>query len=577
MTKRLKYTLLIVFAAIAFAFVGLGLFMPGVVFADLKDKNNLFKFDGSCYFYYKAKEGDLGATDCRLSFKLDKLTPKYDDVRNELQPWWGHLEKAHYTYTANVIRVNEDGSVAKLVTETITYWQNGSSANIVFSRQKFVYYDEIIEFAEPMFTAAGGTVKEKSTTEDEGYIKNRAVGNLDFKKQQSGFDNVNPFILINVIPQSATAKYKVEFKYNIFRYTDNGMFTNYSQTLSGECETDTQSLYGKFSEMQNLGVLSERLTGNAYEYADKVVNKREKKNITVKYLTQIADTPFATMKTEPAEVYAINGEVTRDDVAAALGKKSFDCIGSYCNGFNVEGTTYTATYFKGKYLKARTVDGNEDTIYLDINNSYKDFYQPFVALGLMDAGAFETTFSERVYAPYKEKLAGYSPATIHGYFAFTVIPKSYTLNAAFADIFNVGACKAGAVYGLDYGVSLTPAKYQTLLDDFHYSYLTRVWNGFMDLLNQGADNANVYVMYVRPEDSTTFINESGSEDPDDNSGAIGNVWDKTFGAVTGFFGDAWGAVTGFFGGLSGTWKAVIAVASIAAVVAVMVAFRKYKK
>lgn len=574
MTKRLKYTLLIIFAAIAFAFVGLSLFMPGVVFADLKDGNNLFKFEGDSYYSYRKKEGDLTATDWRLGFKLDKLTPKYDDVRNELQPWWGHLEKPHYTYTAAVYR---NGEETPLVKETITYWQNGNFANIVFSRQKFAYYDEIIEFAEPMFTAAGGTVKEKSPTEDEGYIENRAVGNLAFKTENSGITSVNPFVLVTIIPQSATAEYYVKFKYSIFRYTDNGMFTNYSQTLSGDCETDTQSLYGKFSSMKSLGVLSEKLSGNAYEYADKVVNNREKKNITVKYLTQIADTPFATMKTESAEVYAINGEITRDDVAAALGRTTFDCIGSYCNGFNVEGSTYTATYFKGKYLKARTVDGNEDTIYLDINNSYKDFYKPFVELGLMDAGAFETTFSERVYAPYKEKLAGYSPATIHGYFAFTVIPKSYTLNAAFADIFNVGACKAGAVYGLDYGVSLTPAKYQTLLDDFHYSYLTRVWNGFMDLLNQGADNANVYVMYVRPEDDTTFINESGSDDPDDNSGAIGNLFNDTIGAVTGFFGDAWNTVTGFFGGLSGTWKAVIAVAILAAVVVAMVAFRKYKK
>lgn len=572
MTKRLKYTLLIIFAAIAFAFVGFGLLLPGVVFADLKDGNNLFKFDGSCYFYYQAKEGDLEATDFRLSFKLDKLTPKYDDVRDELQPWWGHLEKPHYTYTAEVYR---NGEETPLVKETITYWQNGNSANIVFSRQKFVYYDEIIEFAEPMFTAAGGTVKEKSPTEDEGYIENRAVGNLDFKKQQSGFDNVNPFILINIIPQSAMTQYYVKFSYSIFRYTDNGMFTNYSETKSGTCETDARSLYDKFSEMQNLGVLSDQLFGNAYEFADKVVNKKDTKSITVKYLTQIAGTPFATRTTKTGKVKFSN-KITDEDVQRDFGISS-DCIESVLDGFTQEGTTYTANYRQGKFLKAHTTDGNEDIFYFDINKSFKDFYTPFVDLGLMDAGAFDVTFTQKVYAPYKEKLASYDPATIHGYFGFVVIPRSRTLNALFAEIFDVKNCKAGAVYGLDYGVSLTPANYNKLLQDFHYSYLKQAWNGFIDLLNQGEDNATAYILYVRPEDSTTFINESGSDDPDDNSGAIGNVFNDTIGAVTGFFGDAWNTVTGFFGGLSGTWKAIIAVAILAAVVAVMVAFRKYKK
>lgn len=577
MSKRLKYTLLTIMTAITLAFVGLGLFTPGIVFADLKDKNNLFKFNGSCYLYYRDKEGTFDASDFRLCFKLDKLSTKYNDVREELKPWWDSLDKSRYGYAAEVYRKNADNTFTKLVTEAISYERTSSgSASITFLRQKHVYYDEIIEFAEPMFTEAGGKVHTE-TESDGGFLASGKVGNLAFKNKYKGFDSESPFVTIDIIPQSASAEYYVKFSYEIFRYTSAGIFSNYSETISGNCTTDSKSLYDKLSEMQSLGVLSESITGNAYEYANKVINNREKKSISVKYLVQIPGTPFATMKTESAEAYAVNNVITREDIASALGKASFDCIGSYCDNFTVEGSTYTAHYYKGKYLKARTVDGNEDTVFLDINDSYKDFYQPFVDLGLMDSGAFETTFSERVYAPYKEKLAGYSPATIHGYFAFTVIPKSYTLNAMFADIFNVGACKAGAVYGLDYGVSLSPANYQKLLDDFHYSYLKRIWNGFMDLLELGEDNANVYVMYVRPEDKTTFVNESGSDDPDDKNGSIGNFWNNTVGAVTGFFGDAWNSVTGFLGGLSGTWKVVIAVAIIAAIVSIVAVYNKYRK
>ena len=584
MTKRIKRFCIIGLTAIGFLCAALLLFMPKfAAFADLQDKNGQFKMEGSSYLSTRVKdEGEYTASDFKFGFKINKIKPQYTDVRNELTPFWDWLDNPYYQYSVEVWRKNTVGEDTKLLTEGIKYAKTrGGNTVVSFVRQKHVYYTENIEFAE-RFIRAEGKKPESYSDDTEFYVyESKTTGNIPFSTETGGLTDTTPFIMINIIPDGVNSEYYIKFRYEIFRYTSNGMFSNYTETISGEMESDKQSLYAKLSEWQTLGVLQERLPEGAYAFADKVLNNRTKEKISVKYLEQIEGTPFATMKTVSAEAYAINGVVGREDIASALGRSTFDCIGSYCDGFNKEGNVYTAHYFAGKYLKARTVDGNEDTIYLDINNSYADFYKPYVDMGLMDKGAFEVTFSENVYGGYKEKLAGYSPATIHGYFAFTVIPKSRTLNALFADIFNVGTSKAGAVYGLDYGVSLSMSDYQKLLDDFHYSYLKRVWNGFMDLLELGADNANVYVMYVRPETKTTFVNENGSDDEDGKGGAIKvgikNFWDNTGGKFLKFIGDGWNTLTGFINGLSGTWKVVLAVAIIAAVVVLLVAYAKYSK
>lgn len=580
MTKRIKRFCILGLTAIGFLCAALLLFMPKfAAFADLQDNNGQFKFD-SRTFIGSVKEGDCtNYDDYKLGFKIDKLKPGFTNVMSEIKQAMRHWECNSYRYTLELWK-KTTGDDVKIKTMNLSFlqWFDGDAAHVEVIETDHIINTEKLVFASTLVNKLPVKEQKEGRTVRSGAL-DASYGNLPFVNKYivggETVETVNPCIFVILVPGSANVEYYVTFSYTFFHYTGKGFLSQPNERISGSCTSESMSLFKKFNQMKDEGTLSEKLTEAEQKYADTVLDTREKKKITVEYLQRIEGTPFAEKTQESAEVWFVNGETTEADIASALNIKSFTCLDSKLQKFEVNGSKYTAVYDVGRYLKAYTVDGNDDTIWLNINKSYKEFYTQFKDVGIMEQGAYEYVFSQKVYGPFKEKLEFYKPDEIYGYFALTLIPRSHTMQAMFADIFNVKTSKAGATYGIDYGVSLGMGDYQKLLDDFKYSYLKRVWNGFGELLTLGENNATAYILYVDPAAQTSFIDETGSGG--EGTPPLQKIWDDTVGKVLDFIGDGWNTFTGFINGLSGTWKVVIAVVIIAAVVVLLVAYAKYSK
>lgn len=269
--------------------------------------------------------------------------------------------------------------------------------------------------------------------------------------------------------------------------------------------------------------------------------------INLYYLKRIPNTPFAEKVFASIKVPVYdNHKIEIADVKKALHCKTFGVMQSYCNRFEYVASTntYTAVYNKSVWLNAMTVDGKSEPFYLDCNMTFGDYFRPFVKSGIISAGAYEIVYNNiKVRYPALDE-GNYDFDNLYGYFAFVPIPKTYSLNQLFADIF-VSTTYEGILDHYMFPYSFSSEAYDKLLSDYQYGWLARVWNGFMNDLNSGTDNAHCYMLYVDSDTTEAFIGENGAESFDDNRGAIVIGIDK-------FLSDPkniWAIVGIIFGGL----------------------------
>lgn len=551
MTKRLKILVIAILTAATLLCAGLALYGTPRASA----ATEMFSFTGGAYWNWNDREAEAEytASDMSIGFKLNKNTPDHNNILNEQHTWHGSGTRPYYLYTVDVYKKDSSGDV-KLFTEKITFRQPGNLEpfTIKINRVKHVYYTEDILFANEVFDNSKlelpvNTEREYTTEIGAGKMRNL------FDSSENG---KIPSVMVVIRPNSPNCEYYVTFSWEIFHYTAGGWSWD-TVTESGSATSDARSLHTIFSNMELVGDLDSEYEAGVYpdyvyNYAKNVLTKREEKTISVTYFEQISGTPFATTKTESATVTAINGNVTADDIASALGKKSFDCMGSYCSGFENSGVNYRAKFYKNVWLRARTTDGNDYNYYLDINESYANYYNKFVNAGIFDRGAYETVFSSKIYSDYSKELAGYTPETIYGYFGFAIIPKSYGINTLWKEFFDTETSKSGAVYAMDYGVDFSHSAYDKLLKDYNYAFLGRIWNDVWNVATTGEEDATCYILYAKPGTKTAFVAENGA----DNSGGAATQPIRDFGK---FIGDAWNGITGFFKGMNNTGKVITSI------------------
>ena len=253
------------------------------------------------------------------------------------------------------------------------------------------------------------------------------------------------------------------------------------------------------------------------------------RRVTIRYLERIGDSPFA--KEVENEVYIpvyADNRIDVKDVCAALGYKAFGVMQSYCDRFDYQDGVYVAYYYKSVYFKPITVDGNspKENMYLDINNSFEDYYKPFVR---SDGDDQTKPFDQSTYEYFWNKIHYNFPETanvkadeLHGYWGMVALPETYSFNALWKELFGIDQTFEGVLEKIKVDQNLDWTAYDNLLKDYGYWWLERAWNTVVGFVAGMRYEADFYMLYVDSGVTEAFLADSGATDFNDDDGAFGN-------------------------------------------------------
>lgn len=279
--------------------------------------------------------------------------------------------------------------------------------------------------------------------------------------------------------------------------------------------------------------------------------------VNIVMLERIPDTPFAVRVEKSIRVKVYDGNrISINDVVQKIGKKAYGLLNSYCERFEYNALTdqYIAIYEKSVYVNAKTTDGNVEHYFLDLNNSFYDYYVQFVAYderagldnvylsatdsnisvyagshggggtgGSVSSGVkiiskdLFSWYYNRIHSSY-EQLNGLKADEIYGYWGFVAIPHSNSINDILStDIFSVSPTYKGVLEQHRYQDVLTKNGYDSLLNDYNYNWIERLWADFLaTLTDEGSCSADFYLFYANGEEDTAFIADNGASDINDN-------------------------------------------------------------
>ena len=252
--------------------------------------------------------------------------------------------------------------------------------------------------------------------------------------------------------------------------------------------------------------------------------------VIIRYLERIGGSPFA--KEVENEIYIpvyADNQIDVKDVCAALGYQSFGVMQSYCDRFDYQDGVYVAYYYKSVYFKPITVDGNspKENMYLDINNSFEDYYKPFVRSDNEDK---TKPFDQSTYEYFWNKIHYNFPETanvkadeLHGYWGMVALPEMYSFNALWKELFGIDQTFEGVLDKIKVDQNLDWESYDNLLKDYGYWWLERAWNTVVGFVAGMRYEADFYMLYVDSGIAEAFLAENGATDINDNDGAFGNI------------------------------------------------------
>ena len=497
----------------------------------------------------------------RMSFTL--LVPNEAAIKSNHEK-----DKGSYTFTLH--RMNGEKSYTPVARFYITW----SGSVVIGYKQELATTKDTFEFAPDQLQGSdwskvnsGGYAAQKTIYAMQGYelmfINQNVTGNVletsAAETSNGRWDHRYLRFVINA--NSVATDYFVRFEYKVERYykekvkwtlwdyvTGGKTIEGHKTEAQGVIDSDVRSARQILVNMDAAGKLEyemERLTNItdplisdaalAVATAQEIIAS-EAKEVTVSYLRQIGKTPFAERVTETVEVPFENGGLTVDAVAAALGVKSFEALDSECYGFvyNATSDTYNARYLKNIYLTIRTVDGNtpdaaddgSQKYYLDINQSFADYYGALKDRGHISESQYEWLFS-KILSNYPA-LSGKKMGEVYGYFGYAVMPElKYSINGFFSEIFDMERSYKGAVYSQTWEENLSISEYDDLLDHFQYGWLERAWHGFLNNTAGGGNNPATHIAFYCDEFAPdAVISDNGTADVEDNDGLIENTVQK---------------------------------------------------
>lgn len=335
------------------------------------------------------------------------------------------------------------------------------------------------------------------------------------------------------------------------RYLYNISYDSMSNTRTiayGEIYSSSRSVANVLQRMQDAGVSFEETFGDRANWANRILAVDNTQRVKIKYLTEIAGTPYATHAFTYVDVPLLQETIYLADVEQVLGFSISKCLDSNFKCFTKctdDGVYYKAEYYKNVWLRAITVDGNYYDYFLDTNESYKDVYKPYVDAGVLDEHAYEWIFSTQIVSKYPA-LVNYHVSDVYGYFGICVIPETYTFNSVFKTMFDVETSKIGIISTFSFERTLSYDNYNNLLRNFNYGFLARVWSNVQGWVIGEERNATYYIFYSEPGTENALIGEGGQTDAENPESvvegkvlkpvgrAVGIIWDSFLGALSSF-------------------------------------------
>ena len=281
------------------------------------------------------------------------------------------------------------------------------------------------------------------------------------------------------------------------------------------------SVYDIVSQMKDRDELS-YLNEENQARANELLTDGTIRKIQVSWLERIGNTPFARKRYDWVEIPVTTDVISPADVIDKLDIDTFAVGQSSCQYFKEDTNTgiFNAYYLKNVWLSSKDSNGHSMNLFLDINVSYQDYYRPFVQDGIFTEGMYEWFWSKMI-VDYPE-ISGIDDADLYGYFGYTSVPYTYTLNQLVYEMFDGSPNMNGVVQYFSYRDDLSYDSYMKLLDDYNYGWLSKAWNSVVGFIAGSKYPADHYFFYVNGEKDNAFIGENGADDIYDNSGAFSN-------------------------------------------------------
>ncbi|MBE7087204.1 MAG: hypothetical protein E7369_02765 [Clostridiales bacterium] len=334
--------------------------------------------------------------------------------------------------------------------------------------------------------------------------------------------------LIKISDLNALTSYYVTMSYAI--HVDNGsnpfgvhdVRITHSATLS----TSFRSVYYCAKTLDKINPFGENSP-----YRD-LIDNGVTQSVKITYLEGIEGTPFARRVTAQCDVGIDDDGIVLHTVEEALGFE-LNCGNSQAYTFIPRGNDeYLAYYLKSVAVKTRTVDGNSMVMYLDINESFQEFMQPYLDKRVIDSDCKEFFFSY-LLEKYPQ-LDNMAYEDLHGFFGIAMIPQGNTLGELWNTIFGETS-KMGLTQVMSYDIVLDYQNFQTLRDDYGYAYLNSLFSFAFNqsgLIGSEAPHASCYVFYTDGAEKFALVGEDGGDFDEgdqpikDVGNTLGDLWNN---------------------------------------------------
>ncbi len=521
-------------------------------------------------------------TRLRFDFKLENFN--YENLASGIDhptTWWGSLGYNVFIYEFTLLRGNHDGdgagsemtadeqysvlvvlfsdtarNICGYVAEKDFYTTNTLSAEFgflsgnVIPLNNFPHYDYIATQGKTE------TVNGVNRSFGRGYTITRKYktsnNNLNFMQH-------NGLVLPLVISVNSPFQYYcIRARYCFTTVSGAGMFnTDYSYKY-GEIYSSSRSLAKCLTNAQNAGVdFDDILEEGCSEWAERILAIDNTQRVRIKYLTEIEGTPYATHNYTYVNVPVLQETIYIDDVEEQLGISLQKCLDSnaYCfkKTTDTDGDVYELYYLKNVWLRAATVDGNYFDYFLDINEGYKEMYRPYVDAEILTDDIYEWIYSTQMINKFPA-LQNYRFNEVYGYFGIVVVPETYTLNSALKTMFDVETSKIGVISNFVFERTLSYEGYNSLLTDYNYGFLSKLWSNVTGFVMGQERNATYYVIYSEPGTENALIGEGGQTDAEEPGSIIENEVIEPIGGVVK---NVWNGAIDFFTGFTKGTKAIL--------------------
>lgn len=333
------------------------------------------------------------------------------------------------------------------------------------------------------------------------------------------FGDIEKYLYFIVDNIDFTSSYFIKMNYAFCSFND--LLIDSSTKCESPLCSRMASVYNVVNEMNERHELS-NLTEAMQVEALRIITDATTEKIKVSWLERIGETPFAQRRYDYVEISVVNNTISPSDVVTALGLDTLAVGQSSCQYFKYDSATdtYNAYYLKNVWLSSKDANGNSMNLFLDINKSYYDYYYPFVRDGIFTNGMYEWFWAKMIVA-YPE-IAGFDDSNLYGYFGYTSVPYTYTLNQLIYEMFDGSPNMDGVVQYFSYRENLKYSSYKRLLDEYGYGWLEKGWNAVAGFFAGSEYPADHYFFYCDGKEDNAFIGQNGADNIYDNNGAFAN-------------------------------------------------------